>query len=112
MTENKDATIQPSERARQKLPERAGDTLENVGGYMMLVSLALGFASIFMFGRVVGVETSMFGSQVSRSWSAVNILLILVGTSWSLALSYAVFRLGTALRWLEAIGKQHGITKG
>ena len=95
------------------LPVGAGGTMETVGMWMITISVLAGLASIYLFGRSTITENSvLYGSRIRESWSAANILIISASTLWSVGISWAVMRIGTALRWLEAIGKKHEITKG
>ncbi|MNN85866.1 hypothetical protein D3C81_2032000 [compost metagenome] len=71
-----------------------------------------GLGAIFAFGQVATIEGGMYGRSISTSWSFANVAIIAASTAWSVGLSFAVHRLGTALRWLEAIGAKHEITKG
>jgi len=87
----------------EKLPAKAGSGLEDVGRLMVLLSLVAGVVGVFAFGRVPRV-TSWGG--VSHDWNLLNVIAVVLSTGWALAMSWAVYRLGTALCWLERIGKK------
>jgi len=83
-------------------PPRAGDTLEDIGRWMFLLAIVAGGVSVFAFGRIPNV--TRWG--ISYDWHPMAVLAVLVGAVWAVALSWAVYRLGTMLRWLEAIGRK------
>jgi uncharacterized membrane protein SpoIIM required for sporulation len=88
--------------AQEPLPTRAGAGLETIGRLMMLLSLVAGVVGAFAFGRMPSV--SSWGS-VSYQWNGLSLFAVLLSTVWAMALSWAVYRLGTVLCWLERIGK-------
>lgn len=90
-------------------PKGAGATLETIGYLMICVSIIGGLMALFAFGKVTSVEKSFYGPQVATKWAVMNVLLILGSTFWSVCLSFAVTRLGTALQWLEVLGEKQGI---
>ncbi len=83
------------------LPYGAGAALETVGRFMIAAAIIFGIIALLMFGRI-----GEYG------WSASVVVTIIVSSLWSAGLAFGVLRLGTALRWLEAIGKKYEITKG
>lgn len=89
-----------------KLPEGAGDTLENIGGAMVAVAIIIGLVSILVFARVPEARGYF---SVSYKWNAGTVWVIALTTLWSVGFSWAIMRIGTALRWLEAMGKKNGI---
>lgn len=104
--------LQVGEPMKWDLPTGAGDTLEIIGRFMVTISLFAGIGAIFAFGKVATFDGGIYGRGISTSWSFANVAIIAASTAWTAGLSFAVHRLGTALRWLEAIGKKHDITKG
>lgn len=84
------------------LPYGAGAALETVGRFMIAAAIIFGIIALLMFGRVGRYD----------DWSAPVVVTIIVSALWSAGLAFGVLRLGTALRWLEAIGKKYEITKG
>lgn len=103
MNDNSDNAIEPQAATSEPLPARAGNGLEDIGRLMMLLSLVAGVIGAFAFGRVPSV--SRWGG-VSYEWSGLSVFAVAVSTIWAMALSWAVYRLGTALCWLERIGKK------
>lgn len=85
-----------------ELPTRAGDALEDIGRLMLFLSVVAGGIGVFAFGRIPSV--TRWG--ISYEWHPLAVLAVLVGAVWAVALSWAVYRLGTSLRWLEAIGRK------
>ncbi len=105
--------LQAGEPMKWELPIGAGDALESVGRFMVVISLIAGIGAVFAFGKVASFDGGgMYGRGISTSWSFANVAIIAASTAWSAGLSFGVLRLGTALRWLEAIGTKHEITKG
>lgn len=90
------------------LPIGAGSALESVGRFMVFGVIVFGLIAIYVFGRVP--TAGRFSDGVE--WSGAMVALVIFSTLWSLGVAFAVLRIGTALRWLEAIGKKHEITKG
>lgn len=81
----------------ETLPVGAGGSMETVGLWMITISIIAAVVALYF---------------IRGAWSASSILIISISTLWSVGISWAVMRIGTALRWLEAIGKKHEITKG
>lgn len=79
------------------LPVGAGGSMETVGMWMIAISVIAAMVALYF---------------IRGSWSTSSVLIIAISTFWSVGISWAVMRVGTALRWLEAIGKKHEITKG
>ncbi|MEN5042102.1 MULTISPECIES: hypothetical protein [Stenotrophomonas] len=88
--------------APDDLPIRAGDTLEEIGRLMLFLSVVAGGVGIFAFGRIPTVTS--WG--ISYEWHPLAVLAVLIGAVWAVALSWAVYRAGTTLRWIEAIGRK------
>ncbi len=84
------------------LPPRAGDALEDVGRLMFFLAIVAGGVGVFAFGRIPTVTS--WG--ITYDWHPIAVLAVLAGSVWALALSWGVYRLGTSLRWLEAIGRK------
>lgn len=91
----------PPSRSNE-LPARAGSTLEDIGRLMLFLSIVAGGLGVFAFGRIPAV--SRWG--ISYEWHPLAVSAILIGAVWAVALSWAVYRAGTTLRWLEAIGRK------
>lgn len=88
------------------IPTGVGDTLETIGSAMILLTLIMGAVALFTLGKVTTVERAFYGVREVTEWSPAAIAMVLVSTAWSAMLSFAVMRLGTALRWLESIGRR------
>lgn len=93
----------PEDGPPEKLPSQAGSALEDVGRLMVLLSLVAGVVGVFAFGRVPRI--SSWGAA-SYEWNMLSVSAVVLSTGWALAMSWAVYRLGTALCWLERIGKK------
>ena len=88
------------------MPSGAGASLEHLGGWMIAFCLAAGIIAAFVFGkRPTYSQFSGVGSEINTAM----LWMIALSTAWSVAFSWAVVRLGTALTWLELIGKRQGI---
>ncbi|HGM5507345.1 TPA: hypothetical protein ACKPYM_001347 [Stenotrophomonas maltophilia] len=87
----------------EKLPAKAGSALEDVGRLMVLLSLVAGVVGLFAFGRTPRIAS---WGGVSHDWNLLSVFAVVLSTGWALAMSWAVYRLGTALCWLERIGKK------
>jgi len=88
------------------MPSGAGAALELIGGLMILLTLAAGVIAAFVFGeRPTYSRFSGVGSEVNTAM----LWMIGISTAWSVGFSWAVMRLGTALVWLELIGRRQGI---
>lgn len=85
-----------------ELPTRAGATLEDIGRLMLFLSVVGGGVGIFAFGRIPTVTS--WG--ISYDWHPIVVFAVLISSVWAVALSWAVYRAGTTLRWLEAIGRK------
>ncbi|MHC9012095.1 hypothetical protein ACYX79_10780 [Stenotrophomonas rhizophila] len=85
-----------------ELPLRAGAVLEDIGRLMLFLSVIAGGVGILAFGRIPAV--SRWG--IIYEWHPLGVVAILIGAVWAAALSWAVYRAGTTLRWLEAIGRK------
>lgn len=90
----------------EKLPVNAGSELEGVGRLMVLLSLVAGVVGVFAFGRVPSIAS---WGKTSYDWNMLSVFAVVLSTGWALAMSWAVYRLGTALCWLERIGKKNDV---